>query len=106
MLNWCCIDPYGLLQPVRVLTLSRQTGWGDYVEIVLLIGGLPQERATCPSTHRRHTILERCCTNNSGGTPSEMCVYHDWPFVHSDISASEVISQKRKCGVKGEAAEL
>lgn len=35
---------------------------GDYLDIVLSIGGLPQERAARRSTHRGHAALERCST--------------------------------------------
>lgn len=36
-------------------------------------------------------------------TPPEMCVYDKLPFVHSDVSALEVILLKGRCFLKGGA---
>lgn len=54
--------------------------------MVLLIGGLPQERATRHSTHPGCTVFGK----NLHKHPPETCVYDELPFVHSDVSASEI----------------
>lgn len=71
--------------------------------MVLLIGGCLRRGLHIAQTTGGALCRKDAAQRSSRLTPPETCVQNKLPFVHSDISAVEVASWVRYCGIKEEA---